>query len=107
MLGGGATWWGPYLGWTFFQTTFTAILIVSTTFASEATAQHPGPALVVVVGTKNIVSFGVSYGLTPMVAMKGYTWAFGVLTGIFTAIFLLGIPVYYLNPRWRARQSSK
>ena len=105
--GGGATWWGPYLGWTIFQYTFTAVLIVSTTFASEATTQYPGPALVVVVGTKNIVSFGVSYGLTPMVDKHGFPWAFGVLAGIFSAIFLLGIPVYYLNPRWRAKQSAK
>lgn len=101
---GGSTWWAPYLGWTFFQYTFTAILITTTTFASEATTQHPGPALVVVVGTKNIVSFGVSYGLTPMVAKHGFPWAFGVLSAIFAAIFLLGVPVYYLNPIWRARQ---
>ncbi|KAJ4322904.1 hypothetical protein N0V94_002167 [Neodidymelliopsis sp. IMI 364377] len=105
--GGGATWWGPYIGWTIFQYTFTAVLIISTTFASEATTQHPGPALVVVVGTKNIISFGVSYGLTPMVDAYGYPKAFGILTAIFGAIFLLGIPVYYLNPKWRARQSNK
>ncbi|EUC31254.1 hypothetical protein COCCADRAFT_27983 [Bipolaris zeicola 26-R-13] len=104
--GGGATWWGPYMAWTLFQYTFTAVLIVSTTFASEAGAQHPGPALVVVVGTKNIVSFGLTYGLTPMVAKHGYKWAFGVLAGIFSAIFLLGIPVYYLNPMWRARSKK-
>ncbi|EUC43019.1 hypothetical protein COCMIDRAFT_7490 [Bipolaris oryzae ATCC 44560] len=104
--GGGATWWGPYMAWTLFQYTFTAVLIVSTTFASEAGAQHPGPALVVVVGTKNIVSFGLTYGLTPMVAKHGYQWAFGVLAGIYSAIFLLGIPVYYLNPIWRARSKK-
>lgn len=105
--GGGSTWWGPYIAWTIFQYSFTAVLIISTTFASEATQQHPGPALVVVVGTKNIVSFGVTYGLTPMVAKHGYEWAFGVLAGIYGAIFLLGIPVYYLNPKWRARQQTK
>ncbi|EMD86506.1 hypothetical protein COCC4DRAFT_135670 [Bipolaris maydis ATCC 48331] len=104
--GGDATWWGPYMAWTLFQYTFTAVLIVSTTFASEAGAQHPGPALVVVVGTKNIVSFGLTYGLTPMVAKHGYKWAFGVLAGIYSAIFLLGIPVYYLNPIWRARSKK-
>lgn len=105
--GGGSTWWGPYLGWTILQISFTAVLIISTTFASEATIKHPGPALVVVVGTKNIVSFGLSYGLTPMVAKHGYKWAFGVLAGIFAAIFLLGIPVYFLNQKWRARQQVK
>ncbi len=105
--GGGSSWWGPYVGWTIFQYSFTAMLIISTTFASEAAPKHPGPALVVVVGTKNIVSFGVTYGLTPMVEKHGYEWAFGVLAGIMAGIFLLGIPVYILNPKWRAYVSSK
>ncbi|CAI6098704.1 unnamed protein product [Clonostachys chloroleuca] len=105
--GGGSTWWGPYLGWTMFQYSFTAVLIISTTFGSEAAPKHPGPALVVVVGTKNVISFGVTYGLTPMVERHGYEWAFGVLAGIFGAIFLLGIPVYRINPRWRAYIAEK
>ena len=105
--GGGSIWWAPYMAWTLFQYTFTAVLIISTTFASEATAQNPGPALViVVVGMKNIVSFGVTYGLTPMVETHGYRWAFSVLAGIYGAIFLLGIPVHVLNPKWRARANK-
>jgi hypothetical protein len=98
----GTSWWAPYMGWTIFQYSFTAVIIVSTTFAAEVAPKYPGPALVAVVGTKNIVSFGVTYGLTPMTAKFGYERAFGILTGIFGALFLLGIPVYFLNPRWRA-----
>jgi hypothetical protein len=60
-----------------------------------------GPALVVVVGTKNIISFGVTYGLTPMVTKHGYEWACGVLAGIMAGIMLLGVPVYFWNPKWR------
>ncbi|KAK1720364.1 hypothetical protein CaCOL14_004742 [Colletotrichum acutatum] len=104
---GGYTWWGPYIGWTIFQYSFTSVLIISTSFASEAAPKHPGPALVVVVGTKNVVSFGVTYGLTPMVEKWGYQTAFGVLAGIFGFIFLLGVPVYLLNPRWRAYMSER
>ncbi|KAF4985976.1 hypothetical protein FDECE_16192 [Fusarium decemcellulare] len=98
---GGGSYWGSVLSWTLFQLTFTSVLIVTTTFASEASPKHPGPALVMVVGTKNIVSFGVAYGLTPMVEKGGYTWTFGVLAGVFGAIFALGIPIYALNPIWR------
>ncbi|KAM0346428.1 hypothetical protein ACHAPU_005492 [Fusarium lateritium] len=105
--GGGATWWGPYLGWTIFQYSFTAVIIISTTFASEAAPKYPGPALVTVVGTKNIISFGVTYGLTPMIEEHGYKWAFHVLAGIFGAIFLLGIPVCIFNPKLRARAAEK
>lgn len=98
---GEQTWWGPYIGWTLFQIVFVTVLIVSTTFAAEAWPKNPGPAIVVVVGSKNIISFGATYGITPMVTEHGYAWALGVLAGIFGAIFLLGIPVYFLNPKWR------
>ncbi|OCL15293.1 MFS general substrate transporter [Glonium stellatum] len=81
---GNATWWGPYLGWTLFQVVFVSILIISTAFAAEAWPKNPDPAIVVVVGTKNLISFGASYA------------------GILGAIFLLGIPVYLYNPKWRS-----
>ncbi|KAG5805379.1 hypothetical protein H9Q74_010989 [Fusarium xylarioides] len=98
---GGGSYWGILVSWTLFQVTFTSVLIVTTTFAAEASPKHPGPALVMVIGTKNIVSFGVAYGLTDMVQHGGYTWTFGELAGIFGAIFILGIPIYMLNPKWR------
>ncbi len=104
---GKATWWGPYLGWTLFQSAFVSVLIISTTFAAEAWPKHPGPAIVVVVGTKNLASFGASYGLTPMLAAHGYAWAFGVLAGIYGGIFLLGFPIYYFNPKWREYVAKK
>ncbi|KAH7033539.1 major facilitator superfamily domain-containing protein [Microdochium trichocladiopsis] len=104
---GTGSWWGPYLAWTFSQYSFTAIIISTTTFATQTAIKHPGPALVVVVGSKNIISFGATYGLNPMLRAYGYDWAFGVLAGIYGAIFVLGIPVYFLNPKFRAWQTSK
>jgi hypothetical protein len=93
-----ATWGGPYIGWTLFQVTFVSVLILSTSFAAEAWKKNPGPALVAVVGTKNIIAFGVSYDLTPMVAKYSYPTAMGILAAVTGAIFLLGIPVYFFNP---------
>lgn len=90
-----------HLGWTLFQFAFIVVLITTTHFGSEAFPKNPGPALVVVIGVKNIVSFGASYGIVPMVNTFNYLTAFMVLFGIFAGIFLLGIPIYYLNPRWR------
>ncbi|PYH91315.1 MFS general substrate transporter [Aspergillus ellipticus CBS 707.79] len=107
---GGSTWGGPYMGWTILQVAFVSVLIQSTSFAAEAWEKNPGPALAAVVGTKNIVSFGVSYGLSPMVARYSYPTAMGILAGICGAIFLLGIPVYSFNPAWRRyrqRRESK
>ena len=96
--GGGSTWGGPFMGWTILQVAFVSVLILSTSFAAEAWEKNPGPALVAVVGTKNIIAFGISYGLNPMVAKYSYPAAMGILTGVVVGIFLLGIPVYFFNP---------
>lgn len=95
---GGFTWGGPYMGWTLLQVAFVSVLILSTSFAAELWEKHPGPALVAVVGTKNIVAFGVSYGLVPMATKYNYPVAMGILTAVAGAIFLLGVPVYFFNP---------
>lgn len=96
--GGGSTWGGPFMAWTLLQVAFVSVLILSTCFASEAWEKNPGPALVAVVGTKNIIAFGISYGLTPMVAKYSYPAAMGILTAVVGGVFLLGIPVYFFNP---------
>jgi hypothetical protein len=96
---GSATWGGPYMGWTLFQITFVSVLILLTSFAAEAWEKNPGPAIVAVVGVKNIVAFGLSYGINPMVHMYDYPVAMGILAAICGGVFLLGVPVYFLNPR--------
>ncbi|KAL5332308.1 major facilitator superfamily domain-containing protein [Aspergillus crustosus] len=98
---GSATWAGPYMGWTLFQITFVSVLILSTSFAAEAWAKNPGPAIVAVVGVKNIVAFALSYGINPMTQKYDYPVAMGILAAICGGVFLLGVPVYFLNPRWR------
>ncbi|KAJ5632013.1 hypothetical protein N7490_008352 [Penicillium lividum] len=98
---GGSTWGGPFMGWTIIQVVFVSVLILSTSFAAEAWEKNPGPALVAVVGTKNIISFGISYGLVPMVAKYSYPTAMGILAAVSGGVFLLGIPVYIFNPTWR------
>ncbi|RHZ64277.1 uncharacterized protein CDV56_105704 [Aspergillus thermomutatus] len=107
---GTATWGGPFMGWTLFQVAFVSVLILSTSFAAEAWEKNPGPALVAVVGTKNIIAFSISYGLIPMVQEYSYAAAMGILAGVTGGIFLLGVPVYLLNPAWRRymkRRESK
>lgn len=67
---GNSTWGGPYMGWTLLQVTFVSVLIQSIYFAAEAW-ENPGPALVAVVGTMNIIAFGISYtamGILPVTA---------------------------------------
>lgn len=60
-----------------------------------------------VVSTKNIVSFGTSHGLSSTIGALPLTWSFGVIAGIYGAVAVLGVPVYILNPRWRAYVGRK
>lgn len=94
--------WGIIMGWTLFEFSFIVVLIITTHFGSEAFPKNPGPALVMVIGMKNIISFGASFGIIPLVHTFNYLTAFMILFGVYAGIFLLGIPVYFFNPRWRA-----
>ncbi|KIW05425.1 uncharacterized protein PV09_03935 [Verruconis gallopava] len=99
--------WGLVFGWAIYQFSFTCILITSTTFAAEVIPQNPGAAIVAVIGGKNIVSFSASYGIVPMVSKYSYMKAFMILMGIFIAIFALGVPVFFLNHKWRKTISHR
>ncbi|KAH7021361.1 major facilitator superfamily domain-containing protein [Microdochium trichocladiopsis] len=104
---GASSYWGLVLSNGFYNMAWVAVLIISTTFAAEVWPKHPGPALVMVVGSKNIVSFCLTFAFTPMMEHGGITWAFCVLAGVFGACFVLGFPVYFLNTKWRKAESKK
>lgn len=72
--------WGLVLAWSIFEFAFTAVLITTTTFAAEVIPENPGAAMVPVVGGKNIISFGASYGLIPMLNMWSYLKSFVVVS---------------------------
>ncbi|KAI1868313.1 hypothetical protein JX265_007136 [Neoarthrinium moseri] len=101
------TWVGPVLAWNIYMFTFVSVLVLMTTFAAEIRPLDPGPALVVAAASKNFISFSIQYGMVPLVDSQGYLWAMGILAIIFAGSFLLGIPVYFFNPRWRARATRK
>jgi hypothetical protein len=86
-------------GWTLQQLGFIVCLITTTHFAAEAYPSNPGSALVLVVGMKNIVSFGklgngrpvlgdipadigtgASFGIVPMVHTWNYLTAYMVVS---------------------------
>jgi hypothetical protein len=75
-------------GWTIFEFGFIVVLMTTTHFASEAVPNNPGPALAVVIGAKNVVSFGASYGIVPMVHEYNYMVAFMIVSDHFS------LPVY-------------
>jgi hypothetical protein len=68
------------IGWTIFEFGFIVVLMTTTHFASEALPNNPGPALAIVIGAKNVVSFGASYGIVPMVHEYNYIVAFMIVS---------------------------
>ncbi|KAI6908333.1 hypothetical protein D0868_08201 [Hortaea werneckii] len=108
------SYWGIVMGWTLYEFGFIVALITATHFAAEAYPQNPGPALVLVVGLKNVISFGRQWNKldepecrTNILNRFDYLTAYMILFGIFAGIFACGIPVYFLNPKWRELVSQK
>ncbi|KAF3009028.1 hypothetical protein E8E14_002403 [Neopestalotiopsis sp. 37M] len=94
--------WGLVIAWAIYEFSFINVLITTTSFAAEVFPENPGAAMVPVVGGKNIIAFGAAYGLIPMLNIYSYLKAFMILLAIFSGIFALGIPVYFLNSKWRS-----
>ena len=68
---------------------------------------HAGAALVMVVGGKNIIAFGMSTAIVPLMNEGHYFKAQGILTGAEGGWLLLGIPLYFLMPRFRAWRAGR
>lgn len=62
--------------------------------------------LLLIIGLKNIVGFGFSYAVIPWLNASGYERTFGAMAGIYTAIMLLGVPLWYWGKRIRHATSK-
>ncbi|CAI6093581.1 unnamed protein product [Clonostachys chloroleuca] len=81
--------------------TFIGANIVAITYLLDSYPQRASPLLIIICAFRGIISFGVSYGITPFIESQGYEGAFGIfaaLTGIFG---LLGVPVYFWGKKIR------
>lgn len=66
-----------------------------------------GPALVLVVGGKNIISFGVATALVPMSTAGRYKDLMVILASVFAGWMSLGVPLYYFMPQYRQHRADK
>ncbi|KAH9904305.1 major facilitator superfamily domain-containing protein [Xylariomycetidae sp. FL2044] len=73
---------------------FVGANIVAITYLLDSYPARAGPLLIIICAFRGIISFGVSYGITPFIARSGYDGAFGTFGGLTAALGLLGIPVY-------------
>ncbi|KAM0559952.1 hypothetical protein ACHAPJ_003904 [Fusarium lateritium] len=81
--------------------TFVGANIVAITYLLDSYPQRAGPLLVIICAVRGIMSFGVSYGISPFIERNGYDGAFGVFGGL-TGIFgVLGIGVFIWGKKIR------
>ncbi|KAK8000954.1 MFS transporter [Apiospora marii] len=73
---------------------FVGANIVAITYLLDSYPTRAGPLLIIICAFRGIISFGVSYGITPFIEAAGWDGAFGAF-GAMTAFFgLMGIPIY-------------
>lgn len=81
---------------------FVGANIVAITYLLDSYPTRAGPLLIIICAFRGIISFGVSYGITPMTDSLGFDGGFGLFGGLTAAFGFLGIAVYFYGKRLRA-----
>jgi hypothetical protein len=61
---------------------FVGANIAAITYLLDSYPTRAGPLLVIICALRGVMSFGVSYGITPMITSQGYAGAFGIFAGL-------------------------
>lgn len=80
---------------------FVGANIVAITYVLDSYPQRASPLLIIICAFRGIISFGVSYGITPFIEEKGYDGAFAVFGGLTAAFGVLGVGVYVWGKKIR------
>ncbi|KAI0475421.1 putative MFS transporter [Xylariaceae sp. FL0804] len=73
---------------------FVGVNIVTITYLLDSYPARAGPLLIIICAFRGVISFGVSYGITPFIEQSGYDGAFGAFGALTFILGALGIPVY-------------
>lgn len=79
-----------------------SVNVVSLTYAIECYPELAEPVVIIIGAFRNIVGFGLSYGVNGFVAAVGYKVCFGVYAALIGGFFLAGSPFYLWGPQMRA-----
>ncbi|KUM59905.1 hypothetical protein ACN42_g7240 [Penicillium freii] len=83
--------------------TFVGANIVAITYLLDSYPQRASSLLIIICAFRGIISFGVSYGISPFIDRNGYDGAFGTFGGLTAALGLLGVPVFIWGKNIRER----
>ncbi|KAI1874669.1 hypothetical protein JX265_004877 [Neoarthrinium moseri] len=80
---------------------FVGANIVAITYLLDSYPARAGPLLIIICAFRGIISFGVSYGISPFIEQNGYDGAFNAFGGLTGGLGALGIFVYIFGKRIR------
>ena len=95
------SWVGLAVGWAMLNIPLTASANVMLTYAVDCYPWRAADIGVVVNVLKNLVAFGVGYGVTPWLDAVGPQKQFGTMAGILWFVFLFVIPLSIFGARLR------
>ncbi|KAL2826746.1 major facilitator superfamily domain-containing protein [Aspergillus pseudoustus] len=79
-----------------------SVNVVSVTYAIECYPELAEPVVIIIGAYRNIVGFGLTYGVNGFVGAVGYKACFGAYAALTAGFFLMGLPFYLMGPRVRA-----
>jgi hypothetical protein len=84
-----------------FNFTFVGVTIVAFTYLLDSYPQRSGALLLVICAGRGILSFGVSYGITPLTDARGFDGAFIIFGSVMAAFGLMAVPLYIWGKKIR------
>lgn len=96
------SWPAPFIGYGLVSVGLTAAPTITMAYVSDTLLPVAPDALLLVNGLKNVVAFGIIYGVVPWVTTSGYVNVFGVQAGVYVGVVgLLGLPLWFMGERVR------
>lgn len=75
--------------------------------AVEVMSHNAGAGIVMVVGAKNLISYGVAAGFADIAAEGRVYYLSKIFAGVWAAWSLLGVLLYFAMPRYREKLARK
>ncbi|KAM5353720.1 hypothetical protein ACJ41O_000370 [Fusarium nematophilum] len=99
------SWVGIHAAFALFYFGFCAISAVTGVWLGELLPHMSGPAIVLVCGGRNAVSFGYSHSFNSWIASMGIRDTYVLFGGVLFALGSLSVPLYFVNGRIRKAMS--
>ncbi|KAH7064330.1 major facilitator superfamily domain-containing protein [Paraphoma chrysanthemicola] len=91
------SWFGVHAAFTLFYCGFCGISAMTIVWLGELLPHMSGPAIVLVCGGRNAVSFGYSSSFNRWLAGMGFRDTYILFGGILCALGLIALPLFFMN----------